>query len=129
MWESGSITFCAVTQLLYAAADFPRARLLMSAIYNALETTHNTLLNHYDENVAIVQALQQTLIQDIIPDVLDEMEGMSVLYDEEGIKRWAWDSGMCLLRRQAEHILTNPSRKHVSCAEGACASKCSLHAS
>lgn len=68
----------------------------MSAVYSALETSHTNLLNSYDENIAIVQALQQTLIQDIIPDVLDEMEGMSVLYDEEGIKRWARDSGMCI---------------------------------
>jgi len=88
----------------------------MSAVYNALETAHNTLLNHYDENAAIVQALQQTLIQDIIPNVLDEMEGMSVLYDAEGTKRWAWDSGMYVLCRRLGHIIINPSRKHVSCA-------------
>lgn len=67
----------------------------MAEIFNALQASHNTLLNNYDENIAIVEALQHTLIQDIIPDVLDELdEGLSVLYDEEGVKQWARDTGV-----------------------------------
>lgn len=67
----------------------------MSQVYSALEVSHSILLSNYDENIAIVEALQYTLIQDIIPDVLDELdEGLSVLYDEEGVKQWARDSGV-----------------------------------
>jgi hypothetical protein len=60
---------------------------------SALEASHNALVSSYDEHRSVIQALQHTLIEDVLPDVLDDMDAISVLYDEENIRQWTRDSG------------------------------------
>jgi hypothetical protein len=64
------------------------------SVPHALEAAHNALVTRYEENEPAIQSLCQTLREDIIPNVLDEMNEEAMQYDIQDLENWANDTGM-----------------------------------
>ena len=63
------------------------------SVPQALEAAHNTLVARYKENEATIRSLRETLHEDIIPNVLDEMNEDDTQYDMQDLEDWANDTG------------------------------------
>lgn len=64
------------------------------SVPHALEAAHEALVAKYKENEPAIQSLCQTLREDIIPNVLDEMSEEDRQYDIQDFEDWANDTGM-----------------------------------
>lgn len=63
------------------------------SVPRALEAAHNALVAGYVENEPTIRSLCNTLREDIIPNVLDEMSEEKVEYDIQDLEDWVNDTG------------------------------------
>lgn len=63
------------------------------SVPHALEAAHNALVARYKENEPTVRSLCKTLREDIIPNVLDEINGEGIQCEIQDLEDWADDTG------------------------------------
>jgi hypothetical protein len=71
-----------------------------------LKAKHDALLSSYRDHIEAVHTIQTTLLERILPNILEDPQG--VLYDKETIdqcREWINDTGAChaiVQRRQSD---------------------------